>query len=151
MRVRTRVCAALGTAVTCCSIGVFAPAAGAATAQVYEIASNTALPLDAGRMVADVPAGHIFVFGDSTDPDIYVFDLGGRQVGEIPGQQDAAAAALSTDGSTLYVAEADSDSIVAIDAATLQQTASYATPGVSATSLAYAGGEIWFSTGSSIR
>jgi len=97
-----------------------------------------------GHMVVDAATGDVFVSGGQTTSFVEVLNSAGQPVGQIPNQSGAMGLALSADGSTLYVAGYSSDSIAVIDTATLTQTASYATTGLSPVSLALAGGNLWF-------
>ncbi|GAA3377192.1 hypothetical protein GCM10020367_51910 [Streptomyces sannanensis] len=81
--------------------------------------------------------------------NVLVTDYTGQVVKQISGEAGAWGLALSSDSRTLYVALRDAGAIAAIDTVTLQETARYDTgtgAGVYAgpTSLALAGGKIWF-------
>jgi YVTN family beta-propeller protein len=97
-----------------------------------------------GDMVADPATGDVFVTGGPASSFVQVMSAAGQPLARIPDQSGATGLVLSADGGTLYVADQGSDSIAVIDTATLAQTASYATTGLSPVSLAVAGGNLWF-------
>lgn len=111
--------------------------------------TSTALPISSYRDMA-VDAAHQQVFlSDPFGDNVLVTDYSGQVVKLISGEDGAWGFALSSDSSTLYVALRDAGAIAAIDTATLQETARYDTgTGAGAyagpTSLASAGGKLWF-------
>ncbi|MEU9284542.1 hypothetical protein AB0D57_07360 [Streptomyces sp. NPDC048275] len=111
--------------------------------------TSTSLPISSYRDIA-VDATHQQVFlSDPFGSSVLVTDYTGQVVKQISGEAGAWGIALSSDSRTLYVALRDAGAIAAIDTATLQETARYDTgTGAGAyagpTSLALAGGKIWF-------
>ncbi|MFC7892904.1 YncE family protein [Streptomyces sp. NPDC057381] len=111
--------------------------------------TSNPLPIGSYRDIA-VDAAHQQVFlSDPFGDSVVVTDYAGRVVKQISGADGAWGFALSGDSSTLYVALRDAGAIAAIDTVTLQETARYDTgtgAGADAgpTSLALAGGRIWF-------
>ncbi|MHA5049715.1 YncE family protein [Streptomyces sp. SD15] len=111
--------------------------------------TSTSLPISSYRDIA-VDAAHQQVFlSDPFGSSVLVTDYTGQVVKQISGEAGAWGIALSSDSRTLYVALRDAGAIAAIDTATLQETARYDTgTGAGAyagpTSLALAGGKIWF-------
>ncbi|WP_308297056.1 MULTISPECIES: hypothetical protein [unclassified Streptomyces] len=111
--------------------------------------TSAALPISSYRDIA-VDAAHQRVFlSDPFGGSVLVTDYTGQVVKQISGAAGAWGMALSGDSRTLYVALRDAGAIAAIDTATLQETARYDTgTGAGAyagpTSLALAGGKIWF-------
>ncbi|MCX4699223.1 hypothetical protein [Streptomyces sp. NBC_01373] len=111
--------------------------------------TSTSLPISSYRDMA-VDAAHQQVFlSDPFGGSVLVTDYTGQVVKQIGGEAGAWGVALSSDSRTLYVALRDAGAIAAIDTATLQETARYDTgTGAGAyagpTSLALAGGKIWF-------
>ncbi|MGW7523321.1 hypothetical protein [Streptomyces sp. NPDC054783] len=111
--------------------------------------TSTSLPISSYRDIA-VDAAHQHVFlSDPSGGSVVVTDYTGQVVKQFNGEAGAWGMALSSDSGTLYVALRDAGAIAAIDTATLQETARYDTgTGAGAyagpTSLALAGGKIWF-------
>lgn len=133
--------AALSTALGLSLIGFGTTTAAADT--------STSLPISSyGDMAVDGAHQQVFL-SDPVGSNVLVTDYTGRVVKEISGEAGAAGLALSSDSRTLYVALTGAGAIAAIDTATLQETARYDT-GTGAgtyagpTSLALAGGKIWF-------
>ncbi|HWG22746.1 hypothetical protein [Actinospica sp.] len=150
MNLGSRRAFALVVTFVACSAGVFgaAGAAHAATAQPNTVLS-TVLPFsNVADTIVDTKTGYIFVSGDSTY--VEVLSLSGRVLGQITNQQGASGMALSADGGTLYVADTGGDSISVINASTLAQVTSYSTPNLSPAHVALAGGELWFTTASTL-
>ncbi|MFC3577547.1 YncE family protein [Streptomyces yaanensis] len=111
--------------------------------------TSSSLPISSYRDIA-VDAAHQQVFlSDPFGGSVLVTDYTGQVVKRFSGEAGAWGLALSSDSRTLYVALRDAGAIAAIDTATLEETARYDTgtgAGVYAgpTSLALAGGKIWF-------
>jgi hypothetical protein len=99
------------------------------------------------QIVADPAHGHLYISqGSSTENDILVTNLSGREIGTITGQDGVMGLALSADGSTLYAALSTGDAVTAIDTTTLQQTASYPlAAGDAPAHLALQSGKVWVS------
>jgi DNA-binding beta-propeller fold protein YncE len=119
------------------------------------VVASTPLPLVSygwaaayADLVVDADHGHVFVSGGRGTTEIMVADLDGQLVGSVPSQQGAAGLALSADGNTLYAALTDSDSITAIDTATLTERGRHDLgAGTCPSDLAVAGRGVWFSYG----
>ncbi|MEV7522304.1 hypothetical protein [Streptomyces sp. NPDC091371] len=111
--------------------------------------TSAALPITSYRDIA-VDGVHQRVFlSDPIGGSVLVTDYEGQVVQRISGAAGAWGLALSGDSGTLYVALRDAGAIAAIDTVTLRETARYDTgTGAGAyagpTSLAPAGGKIWF-------
>jgi sugar lactone lactonase YvrE len=111
--------------------------------------TSAALPITSYRDIA-VDGIHQRVFlSDPIGGSVLVTDYEGQVVQRISGAAGAWGLALSEDSGTLYVALRDAGAIAAIDTVTLRETARYDTgTGAGAyagpTSLAPAGGKIWF-------
>jgi hypothetical protein len=111
--------------------------------------TSTSLPISSYRdMAVDAAHQHVFL-SDPFGSSILVTDYDGQVVQQISGEAGAWGMVLSSDSSTLYVALRDAGAIAAIDTTTLQETARYDTgTGAGAyagpTSLAQAGGKLWF-------
>ncbi|MFF8729149.1 Ig-like domain repeat protein [Streptomyces sp. NPDC015171] len=103
---------------------------------------------DAGDTVVDGLHQHIFL-ADRYSNRIVVTDAAGRYTGTtLTGLAQPRDLELSPDGSTLYAALYGADKIVAIDTATLKQTAEYPTgPGTMPSSVSFADGRLWFGYG----
>ncbi|MGC9378341.1 YncE family protein [Streptomyces sp. MH13] len=136
--------AALSAALSLSLLGLGTAAATADT--------SAALPIGSYRDMA-VDAAHQQVFlSDPFGDSVVVTDYTGQVVKQIGGADGAWGLALSSDSRTLYVALRDAGAIAAIDTVTLRETARYDTgTGAGAyagpTSLAPAGGRIWFGYG----
>ncbi|GAA3122217.1 Ig-like domain repeat protein [Streptomyces echinatus] len=106
------------------------------------------IPLsDAGDTVVDGVHQHIFL-ADRYQNRIVVTDATGTYTGTITGLPQVRDLELSPDGNTLYAALYGADKIVAIDTATLGQTAEYPTgAGTMPSSVSYADGKLWFGYG----
>ena len=160
MSTRMKIGATLAATAVGCSAGVFgaAGAASAATAPSSIAATDTVTNLPytgANGMVVDLATSHIFISGavsssvSTTQPTyVEVLNLSGEIVGAVTGQNGASGLALSADGSTLYVADEGSNTITAINANTLAQTASYPVGATSPSHVAVSGGNVWFTVGS---
>ncbi|MFI6639020.1 YncE family protein [Streptomyces sp. NPDC050504] len=99
------------------------------------------------EIVVDGVHRRVFV-NDATSGNITVSDYAGRWVGRVHGTADVSGLALSKDSKTLYATLSSADTIVAIDTATLKETARYSTgAGTAPLDLVVAGGKIWFSYG----
>ncbi|MFF5476871.1 hypothetical protein ACFY5C_05935 [Streptomyces sp. NPDC012935] len=133
--------AALSAALSLSFLGLGTTAAAADT--------SSPLPISSYRDIA-VDAAHQQVFlSDPFGDSVLVTDYTGQVVKQISGADGAWGFALSSDSRTLYVALRDAGAIAAIDTVTLQETARYDTgTGAGAyagpTSLALAGGRVWF-------
>ena len=128
--------------------GMIAPVSvlPAAAAQAAAASAPT-LPITYFRqLVLDPAHGHIFISqGGGSQSGILVTDFSGQPVTTI-GSTGVLGIALSPDGSTLYAALATGDAVVAVDTATLTQTASYPMPaGDSAEDVAVQSGKVWVS------
>ncbi|MDX6354576.1 MAG: hypothetical protein QOF98_1479, partial [Streptomyces sp.] len=96
-------------------------------------------------IAVDQPAGHVFVSQGTGRTGIVTTDLQAGNPQLIAGTAGATGMAVSPDGGTLYAAVPDSGLILAIDAGTLEVTAQYSPgSGLTVTSLAVAGGSVWF-------
>jgi DNA-binding beta-propeller fold protein YncE len=137
------------------AVTTFGVGSAGATHLPATVVASTPLPLVAfgwpaayADLVVDAQHGHVFVSGGRGTTEIVVADLDGKLVGSVPGQQGAAGLALSADGSTLYAALTDSDSVAAIDTATLTERGRYDLgAGTCPSDLAVAGRGVWFSYG----
>ncbi|TJZ95167.1 hypothetical protein [Actinacidiphila oryziradicis] len=100
------------------------------------------------HMVVDGVHGHVFLSGGAGSDGLLVTDLDGNTVATIASEPGATALALSGDGGTLFAALTGSDAISVIDTGTLKETARDGTgTGTSPSSLAVAGGRVWFGYG----
>lgn len=115
------------------------PAAAATTRQVT-------LPFTSYfGMLVDPAHQYVFVDGGAGSSSILVVDYSGKTVATIPNEPGASGLALSSDGSTVYVALAGGNAISAISTATLTETARYATgAGTDPVYVAYSSGMVWF-------
>ncbi|MBY8842212.1 Ig-like domain repeat protein [Streptomyces sp. SP2-10] len=107
------------------------------------------IPLtDAGDTVVDGVHQHIFL-ADRYNNRIVVTDATGKYTGTtLTGLPQVRDLELSPDGNTLYAALYGADKIVAIDTATLRQTAEYPTgAGTMPSSVSFADGKLWFGYG----
>lgn len=146
MRTSVRVGAAFTAAVVGAAISVIGSVGAASAATGATLETSVKLPFaNAADMVVDTATGYVFVSGGSSSTYIEVLNLDGQIVGQIQNQSGATGLVLSADGGTLYAADTSSDSVTAIDASTLAQTASYPTT-VAPEHLALSGGNLWFTT-----
>jgi hypothetical protein len=99
------------------------------------------------QIVADPAHSHLFISqGSSSQNQIVVTDLSGKQVATIAGQNGVEGIALSPDGKTLYAALGASHSVTAISTATLTQTASYSMGNANTPlDVAVQSGKVWVS------
>jgi len=119
------------------------------------VVAGTQLPLVAdgwpaayADLVVDAHHGHVFVSGGRGTTGIVVADLAGQLVASVPGEQGASGLALSADGSTVYAALTDSDSVAEIDTGTLTERGRYDLGADTCPDdLAVAGRGVWFSYG----
>ncbi|KUN33423.1 hypothetical protein AQJ30_33745 [Streptomyces longwoodensis] len=123
--------------------------AGLTTATVGTVAHAddvATLPLSGyAHLVVDRAHQHVFISQGAGSTGILVTDLSGTPVTTLAGEQGASGLALSPDGGTLYAALPDGGAIVAIDTATLAETARWSTgAGSSPVSVAVAGGRVWY-------
>ena len=141
MRIRRAALGAAGSAVAGMLAVVGLPAAPALAD------TGVTLPITHYAQMV-VAGGHVFISQGAGSSSILVTDLDGNTVGTVPGQTGATGLAVSPDGRTVYAALTGDDSISAIDAATLAQSADYPTgAGTAPAYLAVAGGKIWFGYG----
>ncbi|WP_124268884.1 Ig-like domain repeat protein [Streptomyces sp. ADI96-02] len=142
MRTR-RISTATALAVLFSSVVLVGGAANPAVADSSRILPAASL----GDIVADGVHQRVFV-SDPESGQILATDYSGkvvRTLGELPGVNGLE---LSADSSTLYAGVATADSIVAIDTATLTESARYDTGrGTRPTHPALAGGKLWFGYG----
>lgn len=112
-------------------------------------ASDVPLPIaHFAHMVVDAPHGHLFISGGSGTDGILVTDLDGGNPTMISGEPGVTGLALSDDGSALYAALPDQDTIAAISTDNLTEAARYGTGAATRPdSLAVAGGTLWFGYG----
>ncbi|MET7692809.1 hypothetical protein ABZT06_33405 [Streptomyces sp. NPDC005483] len=112
-------------------------------------ASDVPLPIaHFAHMVVDAPHGHLFISGGSGTDGILVTDLDGGNPTMISGEPGVTGLALSDDGSALYAALPDHDTIAAISTDNLTESARYGTGAAThPDSLAVAGGTLWFGYG----
>ncbi|MFF3512440.1 hypothetical protein [Streptomyces sp. NPDC002573] len=112
-------------------------------------ASDIPLPIaHFAHMVVDAPHGHLFISGGAGTDGILVTDLDGGNPTTIGGEPGATGLALSDDGSLLYAALPDQDTIAAISTEKLTESARYATgAGTRPQSPVVAGGTLWFGYG----
>ncbi|MEV7501768.1 hypothetical protein [Streptomyces sp. NPDC093018] len=100
------------------------------------------------HLVVDAPHGHLFFSGGPGTDGILATDLDGGNPTMLGGEPGATGLALSDDGSVLYAALPDQDTIAAIDTKNLTESARYDTgAGTRPDSLAVAGGTLWFGYG----
>ncbi|MYS23635.1 hypothetical protein GA0115240_154726 [Streptomyces sp. DvalAA-14] len=130
--------AALGLLAISAASAIGAPAAHAD--------ASTDLALSGfSSMTVDQSAGHVFVSQGADGSGIVATDLQAADPQLIAGTAGATSMAVSPDGGTLYAVVPDSGLILAIDARTLEVTAQYSPgSGLTVTSLAVAGGSVWF-------
>jgi len=123
--------------------GLTAAASPAAAADsVIELPMN-----HVNDMFVDDARSHLFLTGGGSH-GVHVRDLAGGPVAVIDNQPGAAAMAVSSDGSTLYVALFSGDAISAIDTTTLTEVARYATGAATCPrGLAVSGTQLWFGYG----
>jgi sugar lactone lactonase YvrE len=122
---------------------------GLTTATVGTVAyadDVAALPLSGyAHLVVDRAHRHVFISQGAGSTGILVTDLSGTPVTTLADEHGADGLALSPDGGTLYAALPDGGAIVAIDTATLVETARWSTgAGTSPVSVAVAGGRVWY-------
>ena len=122
---------------------------GPVAAASAQAATSTTLPITSFyQIVADTVHGHLFISQGtkSAENQILVTNLAGQQVATIDGQDGVTGIALSSDGKTLYAADAFSHAVTAIDTTTLQQTASYPLgDGNTPADVAVQSGKVWVS------
>lgn len=127
----------------CVSALLIGPAAAAQADTV------TKLPYanGSGGSIAVDPAGqHVFVSGGPGNSSVVVLDYSGKIVKTISGEGGAAGMALDTAAHTLYVALHDATAISEINTQTLTEAHRFSTaPYAGPSSLAIAGGKLWFS------
>ncbi|MFE3718442.1 WD40 repeat domain-containing protein [Streptomyces cyaneofuscatus] len=142
MRTR-RISTATAFAVLFSSVVLVGGTAGTAAADSSRILPATSL----GDIVADGVHQRVFI-SDPQSGQILATDYSGKVVrvlGELPG---VTGLELSADSATLYAGVAASDHIVAIDTATLTESARYDIGlGTRPTHPALAGGKLWFGYG----
>lgn len=140
MRLKVSLVAALSVVVglTTATLGAVGPVAYADDV--------TTLPLSGyAHLVVDRAHQHVFISQGAGSTGILVTDLAGAPVTTVAGEQGATGLALSPDGGTLYAALSEAEAIVAIDTATLAETARWSTgAGSSPVSVAVAGGRVWY-------
>jgi hypothetical protein len=99
-----------------------------------------------GDLVVDTVHGQEFVSGGVADDTVVVADPEGRVVHRIQGLPSASRMVLSSDSSTLYVAEFWADAIAAVDTRTFQIIHTFSTGGaIRPFSLAFTAGTLWYS------
>ncbi len=109
--------------------------------------SNVLPAASVGDIVADGVHQRVFV-SDPRSGKILVTDYSGKVVSTITSLPGVRGLELSPDSSTLYAAVAGSDAVVAVDTASLKESARYATgPGTAPKHPALAGGKLWFGYG----
>ncbi|MFK4145575.1 YncE family protein [Streptomyces sp. NPDC004065] len=135
--------AATALAVLVGSVALSLGSAGTAAAD-----TSGSIPINDGGfqdIVVDGVHRHTFISGDNK---IVVTDYAGKVVTTLGGLPRVTHMTLSPDSGTLYAAVTDADKIVAVDTATLRQTAEYPTgTGTDPSRVAVAEGRIWFSYG----
>jgi len=120
------------------------------TASRGAVALTSALPFDGfGDIVVDSAHGHVFVSGGDGINGVAVADADGTIEQTLAGLPGATGMALSSDGSTVYVALANGDGIGKIDTATLSVTTTSTGTSTCPTSVAETAGLVWFSYGCS--
>jgi hypothetical protein len=120
------------------------------TATTASADSSSILPVMAtGDLVVDGVHQHVFV-SDPRNGKVVVTDYSGRVVTQVTSLAGVTGLQLSADSGTLYAAARDDDAIVAIDTATLTESARYPTGADTEPEyLAAAGNKIWFGYGTS--
>jgi hypothetical protein len=115
-----------------------------ATCQTAWAGTTTQLPFaGAADVVVDGAHGHVFVSGGAGTSSVVVLDFTGAVVTTIAGQQGASG--MVVDDGILYVALRDATAISKIDTETLAETSRFSVaPLAVPTSLALAGGKLWF-------
>ncbi|MDH6219703.1 YncE family protein [Streptomyces pseudovenezuelae] len=112
--------------------------------------ADTSRPIavsDADDTVADALHQRLY-FSDRYQDKIVVTDFTGKVTATLTGLPQVRDLELSPDSGTLYAAVQGADKIVAVDTATLTQSAEYPTGDKTAPSrLAYADGRLWFGYG----
>ncbi|MGW3019650.1 YncE family protein [Streptomyces longwoodensis] len=102
--------------------------AGLTAATVAHADDVATLPLSGyAHLVVDRAHQHVFISQGAGSTGILVTDLSGTPVTTLADEQGASGLALSPDGGTLYAALSDGGAIVAIDTATLAETARWST------------------------
>ena len=100
------------------------------------------------EMLVDPARGQLIFSPGRKQSGLRVTDLSGGSQRTVPDLPGASGMILSRDGSTLYVALADGDAIVALDAATLTEKRRYDVgTNTCPTRMAWAGERIWFGYG----
>jgi YVTN family beta-propeller protein len=92
--------------------------------------------------------GHLFVSSGTSGSDVEVLTTSGSRVTTITGEPGAEGMVVSADGSTVYVALANSDAISVIDTSTLAETARYTVESCPM-NVALASGRLFYSYGCS--
>jgi hypothetical protein len=99
-----------------------------------------------GDLVADTVHGQEFVSGGVADDTVVVADAQGRVVHRIGGLPSASRMVLSSDSSTLYVAEYWANAIAAVDTSTYQIIHTFSTgEAIRPFSLGFTAGTLWYS------
>lgn len=100
------------------------------------------------QLLVDQANGHVYVTGGNGTNGVEVRNLSGAYVTTVANQPGATGIVLSPDGSTLYVALSNGDSVSAIDTTTLTESARWSTGASSCPSwLAWAHAELWVGYG----
>jgi hypothetical protein len=140
---RTLTVAAASAAVAVGGVAAVGLSAAATPAHAAGTITTATLPFTKfSHMLLD-PAKQLIFFSQMDPGDIVVVNYSGQTVATIPNEPNADGLTLSSDGSTVYAAIAGSQAIAAISTSTLTETARYPL-GQSPSSVAYAGGKIWF-------
>jgi hypothetical protein len=115
-----------------------------AACQAAWAGTTTQLPFaGAADVVVDGAHEHVFVSGGAGTSSVVVLDFDGAVVATIPGQQGASG--MVVDDGILYVALRDAAAISKIETETLTETSRFSVaPLALPTSLALAGGKLWF-------
>nr|WP_306819959.1 Ig-like domain repeat protein [Streptomyces sp. DSM 40750] len=110
--------------------------------------SSAVLPIvSSGDIIVDGVHQRVFI-SDPSGGKVVATDYAGKVIGSVASLPRADGLELSADSGTLYVAVPGTDEIVAIDSATVTESARYATgDGTDPEHLALAGGRIWFGYG----
>ncbi|MCP3818063.1 Ig-like domain repeat protein [Streptomyces sp. A3M-1-3] len=113
--------------------------------------SSKTLPISSyADMAVDGLHQRVFI-SDPTRGSVVVTDYSGAVVGRIDSLPGATGLELSADSATVYAAVKKADAIVAIDTATLKESARYGTgTGTAPEHPALAGGKLWFGYSSNI-
>lgn len=139
---RRRLLALVTSVVALATSGVVAASAASAAAD-----TSTPLPITSyADMLVDEAHGRVFLTPGASGSAVTVTDLTGANATTVSDPAGPSGLALSSDGATVYVANATGDSVTAIDASSLAVSTPYS--GLDCPRhLAVAAGKLWYSHG----